>query len=125
MEIKKNIIIQIQRIINNVQSKAVKAVDFERVMMNWQISQLLFEEEQQGKDRAEYGQYLIKSISETFQPQFGSGFSIRQLELNRQFYRSFPNTNALRSQLRWTHYRTFIRIDNQYKREFYIAETEL
>jgi predicted nuclease of restriction endonuclease-like (RecB) superfamily len=45
------------------------------------------------------------------------------LELNRQFYRTFSNTNALRSQLNWTHYRTLIRIDNQDKREFYITET--
>lgn len=32
--------------------------------------------------------------------------------------------NALRSQFSWTHYRTLIRIDNQDKRDFYIAETE-
>lgn len=44
--------------------------------------------------------------------------------MNRQFYRVFPNTNALRSQLSWTHYRTLIRIDNQDKRDFYIGETE-
>jgi predicted nuclease of restriction endonuclease-like (RecB) superfamily len=42
--------------------------------------------------------------------------------MNRQFYRLFPNTNALRSQFSWTHYRTLIRIDNPDKREFYIAE---
>jgi predicted nuclease of restriction endonuclease-like (RecB) superfamily len=90
--------------------------------MYWQIGQVIFEEKQQGKERAEYGAYLIKSISDVFQPQFGTGFSVRQLELNRQFYRTFPNTNALRSQLSWTHYRTLIRIDNQDKIEFYIAE---
>lgn len=67
---------------------------------------------------------MIKTISETFQPKFGSGFSIRQLEMNRQFFRAFPNTHALRSQLSWTHYRTIIRIDNQDKKDFYIAETE-
>lgn len=81
-----------------------------------------FEEEQQGQNRADYGKYLIKSLSEVFQPEFGSGFTVRQLELNRQFYRVFPNTNALRSQFSWTHYRTLIRIDNTDKREFYIAE---
>lgn len=43
--------------------------------------------------------------------------------MNRQFYRTFPNTNALRSQLSWTHYRTLLRIDNHHKREFYIAES--
>lgn len=124
MEIKKDIFIQIQSIISNAQSKAIRAVDNERVLMYWQIGKIIFEEEQEGKDRADYGKYLIKTISETFQPQFGSGFSVRQLEMNRQFYRTFPNTNALRSQLSWTHYRTIIRIDNQDKRDFYIAEAE-
>jgi predicted nuclease of restriction endonuclease-like (RecB) superfamily len=44
--------------------------------------------------------------------------------MNRQFYRLFPNTNALRSQFSWTHYRTLIRIENEDKRDFYLAEAE-
>ena len=124
MEIYKNILSQIQSIIANAQEQAIRSVDTQRVLMYWQIGKVIFEEEQQGKDRAEYGKYLIKSISEEFQPQFGTGFSIRQLEMNRQFYKQFPITNALRSQFSWTHYRTLIRIDNQDKKDFYIAETE-
>ncbi|MDA3613599.1 PDDEXK nuclease domain-containing protein [Polluticaenibacter yanchengensis] len=122
MELNKNIISQIQSIITNARQKAIRSVDIERVLMYWQIGKVIFEEEQQGEERADYGVFLIKSISDTFQPQFGSGFSVRQLEMNRQFYRTFPITNALRSQFSWTHYRTLIRIDNQDKREFYIAE---
>jgi len=124
MELKKDLFQQIQAIIADAQGRAIRAVDNERVIMYWQIGKIIFEEEQQGKDRADYGKYLIKSISEEFQPQFGTGFSIRQLEMNRQFYRSFPITNALRSQFSWTHYRTLIRIENQDKKDFYIAETE-
>lgn len=41
--------------------------------------------------------YLIRSISDEFQPQFGSGFSVRQLERYRQFYRMFPIASTLRS----------------------------
>lgn len=123
MELKREIIQQIQSILATAKERAIRSVDTERVLMYWQIGKVIFEEEQQGKDRAEYGSYLIKSISEEFQPQFGSGFTIRQLELNRQFYRIFPNTNALRSQLSWTHYRQLIRIENQDKREFYLAES--
>lgn len=88
------------------------------------IGKVIFEEEQEGKDRSDYGKYLIKSISDIFQPQFGTGFSIRQLEMNRQFYRTFPIANALRSQFSWTHYKVLISIDNQDKKSFYIAETE-
>lgn len=122
MELNRNIIQQIQSIIATAKERAIRSVDTERVLMYWQIGKLIFEEEQQGKERADYGRYLIKSISDEFQPQFGSGFTVRQLEMNRQFYRLFPNTNALRSQLSWTHYRLLIRIENEDKREFYIAE---
>lgn len=124
MELKKDLIAQIQTIIENAQVKAIRSVDTERMLMYWQIGKTIFEEEQEGQDRAEYGKFLLKSISEVFQPQFGSGFSVRQLELNRQFYRAFPIASALRSQFNWTHYRTLIRIDNLDKKEFYIAETE-
>ncbi|WP_373494901.1 DUF1016 N-terminal domain-containing protein [Aquiflexum sp.] len=116
MELKKELILQIQNIIASAREKAVRSVDTERVIMYWQIGKVIFEEEQEGKDRADYGKFLIKAISQQFKPQFGSGFTSRQLEMNRQFYRTFPIANALRSQLSWTHYRTLIRIDNQDKR---------
>lgn len=122
MELKKDFVRQIQGIIATAKERAVRAVDTERVLMYWHIGQVILEEEQAGKDRAGYGEFLIKSLSEELQPQFGSGFSVRQLELCRQFYRTFPITNALRSQFSWTHYRSLIRIENQDKREFYIAE---
>lgn len=122
MQINPEIISQIQSIVINAQQNAVRAIDTERVLMYWQVGKVIFEEEQQGKDRAEYGKFLIRSISQAFQPQMGGGFSVRQLEMNRQFYRTFPNTNALRSQFSWTHYRLLIRIDNEDKRAFYIAE---
>jgi hypothetical protein len=102
MLIKKELIQQIHSIIATAKDRAIRSVDTERVLMYWQIGKVIFEEEQQGKDRADYGKYLIKSISETFQPQFGSGFSIRQLERYRQFYRTFPITSALRTQFSWT-----------------------
>ncbi len=124
MEVKPELIQQIQGIIANARERAIRSVDIERVMMYWQIGKVIFEEEQDGKERADYGKYLIKSISAIFQPQFGTGFSVRQLEMNRQFYRTFPIANALRSQFSWTHYRILIRIENQDKREFYIAESD-
>ncbi len=124
MQLKNELIKQIHSIIANAKDRAVRSVDTERVQMYWQIGKVILEEEQEGKERAGYGEFLIKSLAETLQPQFGTGFSIRQLEMCRQFYRTFPITNALRSQLSWTHYRTLIRIDNKDKREFYIAETE-
>ena len=122
MLIKQELIQQIQSIIATAKDRAIRSVDNERVLMDWQIGKVIFEEEQQGKDRADYGTFLIKSLSENLQPQFGSGFSYRQLNWYRQFYKAFPIVSAVRTQFSWTHYKTLLSIDNQDKREFYIAE---
>jgi hypothetical protein len=92
--------------------------------MYWQIGKVVFEEEQSVKERAAYGTFLIKSLSEELEPLFGSGFSFRQLNLFRQFFRVFPILNALRSKFSWTRYRNFIRMESEDKREFYLAESE-
>lgn len=120
----KDLIEEIQAIIAAAKEKAIRSVDFERVLMYWNIGRKIFEEEQEGKDRAGYGETLIKSLAQTLEPIHGSSFSFRQLNLFRQFYRNFPIMNALRSQFSWTHYRTLIRIDNKDKRKFYLAEVE-
>lgn len=108
-----------------VQSKenAVRAVDHQRTLMYWHIGKRIFEQEQQGKDRADYGKYLTQYLAKALEPEFGSGFSRRQIELFRQFYRVFPIANALRSQLSWTQYRLLMRLDLGEQREFYTAET--
>jgi len=54
---------------------------------------------------------------------YGSNFSRRQIELFRQFYRIFPIANTLYSQLNWSQYKVLIRISNDDKREYYIAES--
>ncbi|MFU2089770.1 PDDEXK nuclease domain-containing protein [Avibacterium avium] len=117
------IITDIKQIIAQSRENAVRAVDFQRVLMYWHIGKRIFEEEQQGQERADYGTYLIKYLAKQLEPEFGSNFGRRQLELFRQFYRTFPIANALRSQLNWTQYRQLLRISDPDKREFYIGES--
>jgi predicted nuclease of restriction endonuclease-like (RecB) superfamily len=93
------------------------------VQLNWHIGRYIFEDEQQGKVRAEYGKYLIKYLSRNLEPIYGSSYSTRNLYFFIQFYNSFPIVNALRSQLNWTQYRLLSRLENEDKREFYIAES--
>ena len=94
-----------------------------RVQMYWHIGRRIFEEEQLGKDRADYGTYLIKNLAKQLEPEYGSGFSVRQLEMCRQFYRLYPIANALRSQLNWTQYRMLIQIEDPDKRLYYELES--
>ena len=112
----------IRGIIDSARAQAVRSVDFCRVQMYWQMGKRIFEEEQQGKERADYGAYLIKNLAKELQPEYGSGFSARQLAFCRQFYRLYPIANALRSQLNWTQYRMLIQIPETDKREYYELE---
>jgi predicted nuclease of restriction endonuclease-like (RecB) superfamily len=114
---------EVKGIINLSRENAVRKVDSERTLMYWKIGKRIFEEEQAGKDRADYGKYIIKFLAEKLQPEYGSGFSIRQLERYRQFYRTFSIASALRTQLNWTQYKILLSIDNEDKRNFYIAES--
>ncbi|WP_026978129.1 PDDEXK nuclease domain-containing protein [Flavobacterium tegetincola] len=117
------IINDIKTLIASARQTAIRAVDMQRTLLYWHIGERVFNEEQNGQDRATYGEYLIKYLSEQLQPGFGSGFSARQLERYRQFYRTFPIASSLRTQLSWTHYKTLLGISNEDKREHYIAET--
>jgi predicted nuclease of restriction endonuclease-like (RecB) superfamily len=121
--IDQSIIKDIKAIIHKARDKAIRLVDHERTMMYWHIGRRIFEEEQEGKDRADYGIYLTKFVAEQLEPEYGSGFSKRQVELFRQFYRFFPIANTVYSQLSWSQYKLLIRLDTQDRRDFYIAET--
>src|SRR5690606_28228569 len=123
MDLHPTLVTDIKNIISRSKENAIRTVDHERTLMYWHIGKRIFEEEQSGKDRADYGTYLIKYLSQQLQPEFGSGFSSRQLERYRQFYRIFPIASTLWTQLSWSQYKLLLSIENQYQREFYIAET--
>ena len=114
---------EVREIIASARQNAVRSVDFCRVQMYWQIGRRILEEEQKGKERADYGSYLLKNLAKKLEPEYGSGFSYRQLQFCRQFYRMYPIANALRSQFNWTQYRLLIAISDDYKREYYELET--
>ncbi len=113
----------IRGIILSSRENAIRTVDHQRTLMYWHIGRRIFEEEQQGRKRAEYGKYLIRYLSAQLQPEFGSGFSVRQLNWYRQFYRVFPIVSTLWTQLSWSHYKLLLTMDTEDQRAFYMAET--
>ena len=115
-------IADIRNIILSARTAAIRSIDFERVKMYWALGERIFCEEQDQNDRAEYGTYMLKNLADKMETEFGSGFSYRQLAFCRQFYRAYPNMNALRSQFNWYQYRLLIQIDDKDKREYYELE---
>ena len=112
---------EIKKILTNARNKVYQTANFAMVEAYWQIGKSIVEE-QNGEERAEYGTGLLKELSKQMTQDFGRGFTVANLKNMRQFYLTFPNGYALRSELSWTHYRLLMRVENDNARQFYMDE---
>jgi predicted nuclease of restriction endonuclease-like (RecB) superfamily len=105
---------------------AYRSVNTVMVKTYWQIGRRIVEEEQNGKARADYGDYLIVNLSRYLSDCFGKGFSVANLKNIRQFYQRFPTFDELATQcvanLGWTHLRLIMRLDDEKERHYYLQE---
>ncbi len=97
------------------------AVNSAMVAAYWNIGKQIYEACGEN-ERAEYGKNLLQFLAEKLTAEFGKGFTVRNLQMMRQFHLTFPNTNALRSELSWTHYRSLMRVEDEDVRSFYLEE---
>ena len=112
----------IRHLILSGRTQVVTAVNIAMVSTYWAIGRRIVEEEQQGQARAEYGTYLLQELSHVLTQEFGKGFHVRNLQMIRKFYLTFPIANTLCSQLSWSHYRLLLRLENQEARDFYLKD---
>lgn len=101
----------------------VKQVNATMIKTYYEIGRRIVEQEQQGKEVANYGDYILVRLSESLSGSFGKGFSKRNLELMRQFYLTYRIAKSPISQsLSWTHYIRLMRIPDPDERRFYEIE---
>ena len=112
---------EIKKILISARNKVYQTANFAMVEAYWNIGKSIIEE-QGGNEKAEYGTGLLKELSKQMTQDFGKGFTVANLKNMRQFYLTFPNGYALRSELSWTHYRLLMRVENENAREFYMQE---
>ena len=112
----------IKKILQTARDSAYRQVNFIMVEAYWHIGQRIVEEEQKGEDRAKYGSYLIKELSERLTADFGKGFSKRNIYNMKKFYLAFPKVQTLSAQLTWSHYVLLLRVENPKAREYYMQE---
>ena len=134
-------------LLHSARKQVVYSVNQTMVFSYFQIGKMIVEEEQQGKDRAEYGKQLIKGLSDKLTKEFGKGFSQRNIEQMRQFYLVYSKTQTLSAEfaqkktqtlsakseiqqpmsvkfeLSWSHYLKLMRIDDSEERRFYEIES--
>lgn len=116
-------IADIKRIVAQSRQQAYAAVNQAMVNAYWQIGKRIVEEEQNGKDRAEYGKQLLKQLSAVLTEEFGKGFSVGSLYYYRQFYLTFPEIFATPWRiLSWSHYKRIMQVSNEAARNWYLQE---
>lgn len=140
--IKKNIDLdfynKIVELLNNARNKVVQTVNTTMVYTYFEIGRIIIEEEQNGKERAQYGKKILKALSQKLQKDFGKGFSETNLKQMRQFFLTYSKSQTLSDQsemlsqklknidfqLSWSHYLFLMKIDNLDERKFYEIESK-
>jgi predicted nuclease of restriction endonuclease-like (RecB) superfamily len=74
----------------SAQKNALKAVNTALTIRNWRIGSYIWNYEQEGMDRAKYGQKLIRHLSDKLIEHRLKGMSITALKTFRQFYLVYP-----------------------------------
>ena len=138
---------KIAGLLNEARKFIVKNVNQTIVLTYFEIGKLIVEEEQEGKERAEYGKSVLKELSQKLTGEFGKGYSVYNLERMRNFYLVFrdriaeteKSASLMRKSdeeksaspmretespfnLSWTHYLQLIKIENGEERKFYEIE---
>ena len=113
----------IRELLVEARQSVVKQVNATMIKTYYEIGRRIVEQEQQGKEVANYGDYILVRLSESLSGSFGKGFSKRNLELMRQFYLTYRIAKSPISQsLSWTHYIRLMRISDPDERRFYEIE---
>jgi predicted nuclease of restriction endonuclease-like (RecB) superfamily len=138
---------QIVDILQSARNKVVRSVNQTMVLTYFEIGKMIVEKEQDGKERADYGKEVLKSLSKVLTKEFGKGFSVKNLERMRGFYQVYRKSSTLLSKssietsrskegsqkathklnnkkitLSWSHYLKLMRIEDENERNFYEIE---
>lgn len=139
---------QVAGLLQIARQQVLLTVNSTMVYTYFEIGKIIVEEEQNGKDRAEYGKKLLKGLPKQLIQEFGKGFSVENLDRMRKFYKIYSNSSTLSTKLEiedsqqlslvaedsspflrgfkltWSHYTFLMRIDDEKERHFYKIESE-
>jgi predicted nuclease of restriction endonuclease-like (RecB) superfamily len=139
MEMKKaaSYILEIKEILVKARQKAYSAVNTAMVEAYWLVGKRIVEEEQNGNNRANYGEEILKSLSKELSQEFGKGFSTTNIKNIRKFYLVFSKSKkgqtlsdlsetsiwqAVSAKLTWSHFERLMRVENEEARKYYLKE---
>ena len=116
---------RIASLLKQARNSVIRTINHTMVRTYFEVGKLIVEEEQNGKERAEYGKQLIEELSIRLNQEFGKGFSATNLKQMRSFYLMYSKGQTLSDEfeLSWSHYLKLMRIDDEKERRFYEIES--
>ena len=118
----KSLLEDLKNLIITTKQNVAISVNSALTLMYWLIG-FKINEDVLKNTRAEYGNQIVHAVSRQLVEEFGNGFSRANLFHMIKFSQVFDDfeiVSALSGQLSWTHFRKFIYIEDNLKREFYI-----
>ena len=125
IEIKKDVYDEISNLLKEARKSIVSNINTTMTKTYFLIGKRIVEEEQNGKERAVYGENLIKTLSKRLTEEFGKGFSVTNLKQMKSFYIAYKKGQTVSDQfkLSWSHYLILMRMENIEERNFYEIES--
>jgi predicted nuclease of restriction endonuclease-like (RecB) superfamily len=129
-----NLINEIGFLLQKSRDKIAYSANTILVQTYWLIGKHIFEFEQEGKEKADYGTKLLDKLSKDLSTQYGKGFSRSNVFQIRQFYvrlskiqtlsGQFENSETNTIKLSWSHYVEILKAESDLEISFYAKQTE-
>jgi predicted nuclease of restriction endonuclease-like (RecB) superfamily len=119
---------EIKQILTKARQKTYAAINSAMVEAYWKIGEKIVLEEQNGKERAEYGKAILKELSIALTEEFGKGFSERNVNYFRKFYLTFNDFSILQTlsaKLTWSHFQLVMSVSNKDAQQYYLNEAAI
>ncbi len=118
-----NLFSDISDLIERARTRVASQVNSELVLLYWTIGKRI-QDEVLGGERGAYGQEVVRRLADRLTQAYGRGYGQRNLERMVRFASAFPDwdiASPLASQLTWTNITLILAIEEEPKRDFYLA----
>ena len=128
----------VKNLIEESRRSIARQVNTAMVFTYYHIGKMIVEDEQDGKEKAQYSSETLKQLSLLLTKEYGKGYSVDNLEKIRKFYLIYEpkiSESVIRKsvsaslnlfqelfKLSWTHYFHLLKINDDGERSFYEAE---
>lgn len=114
----------IGQVVQNGRSQIIRAANTTMLQTYWEIGRYIVEYEQNGQEKAGYGDALLSRLSRDLKSRYGDGFSKSNVFTMRRLYLLYPKFQTLSGKLTWSHYVELLKLEDQLERSFYERECE-